>query len=361
MINFSIGPVQMSDTVRSLGARQVPYFRTRDFSAMLQENEEILVNIAKAPYGSRAIFLTGSGTASMEASVMNFFSVDDRLLVVNGGSFGSRFCRLCDIHNLNYDAIVIAPGKQLHASDLEPFESKGYTGFVVNLCETSTGVLYDLGLISEFCKRNSLFLLVDAISSFLADPIDMSSSHIDAMIVGSQKALAVPPGVSSIILSPTALERAVNAQVECMYFDLSLALLNGERGQTPFTPAVGILMQLHERLCEIDRMGAEKETERIAAQARDFRSKLKYSGLPFRLFAESPSNSVTSLYVDDMISAHEIFEVLEREYKIWVCPNGGDLEDVLFRVGHLGNLTPDDNSVLIEALSDMLSRGYFEG
>src|SRR3712207_9213224 len=90
-------------------------------------------------------------------------------------------------------------GRQLVKSQLEPFENQGYTGFLVNLDETSTGVLYDIQLISDFCRRNHLFLAVDSISSFLADPFDMAALGVDVMITGSQKALACPPGVSIIV------------------------------------------------------------------------------------------------------------------------------------------------------------------
>ena len=71
MINFTVGPVQSSDAVRAIGAEQVPYFRTPEFSEVMLENERLVLSFAQAPAGSRAVFLTGSGTAAMEAAVMN--------------------------------------------------------------------------------------------------------------------------------------------------------------------------------------------------------------------------------------------------------------------------------------------------
>ena len=91
MLNFAVGPVQSSSAVLDLGAEQVPYFRTPEFSQVMLENERMMNQLAGAPDGSRTVFITGSGTASMETAVMNTLDHDDKALVVNGGSFGSRF------------------------------------------------------------------------------------------------------------------------------------------------------------------------------------------------------------------------------------------------------------------------------
>ncbi|MGI6243727.1 MAG: pyridoxal-phosphate-dependent aminotransferase family protein [Prevotella sp.] len=355
MLNFTIGPVMCSDSVRKMGGEQVPYFRTAEFSDTMKENEQLMLRFAKAPRGSRAVFITGSGTASMEASVMNLFSPDDKVLVVNGGSFGQRFVQLCEIHDIPFTEIKMEMGEPLVKQQLDPFENQGYTGFLVNLDETSTGVLYDIHLISDFCRRNHIFLLVDSISSFLADAFDMEALGVDAMITGSQKALACPPGVSIIVLAPLAISRANHSRAKTMYLNLKDALKNGERGQTPFTPAVGILRQINVRLKEIEAAGGvEAENERIKTQAADFRNKIK--DLPFEIVSKSLSNAVTPLHPLN-VSAYDLFLKLKDEYGIWICPNGGDLAEKVFRVGHLGNLTPDDNTTLINAFKDLQRRG----
>ena len=255
MLNFTVGPVMSSDAVRAIGGEQVPYFRTSEFSQIMFENEALVKKFAKAAPTSRVVFITGSGTAAMEATIMNTFTPDDKLLVINGGSFGERFVQLCQIHHIPYTELVSEFGFDINADMLAPYDQQGYTGFLVNVNETSTGVHYDIELISDFCKRNNLFLVVDAISSFLADPFDMEALGADVMITGSQKALACPPGISIITLSPRGVERVNNHHAGCMYFDLKDALKNGERGQTPFTPAVGILRQINTRLREIDASG----------------------------------------------------------------------------------------------------------
>ncbi len=355
MINFTVGPVQSSEAVRAIGAEHVPYFRTPEFSAVMLESEEWMKRFAKAPEGARAVFLTGSGTASMEAAVMNVFTPADKVLLVNGGSFGQRFHELCQIHQIPFEEIRLSTGKALTAEHLAPYENQGFTGFLVNIHETSTGVRYDPELIGDFCRRNGLFLVVDAISSFLADEFRMADWGVDVMITGSQKALACPPGISVMVLSPKAVERIEHNQVRSLYFDLKSALKNGERGQTPFTPAVGTLLQIHARLKEIEQNGGvEAETAKIAALAADLRSRI--ADLPLDICSEALSNAVTPLMTRNC-SAYDIFTVLKDEYGIWVCPNGGEFKERIFRIGHIGELTAEENRILAEALHDLVKRG----
>lgn len=353
MLNFTVGPVQSADAVRAIGAQDVPYFRTPEFSAVMLESERIYLELLHAPASSRAVFVTGSGTAGMEAAIMNVFSREDKVLVVDGGGFGHRFVELCALHEVPHTAIELERCTPLTASDLAPFEDAGYTGFVVNIHETSTGVLYDHGLIADFCRRNGLFLVVDAISSFLADPLDMTELGADVVIAGSQKALACPPGVAPIALSPAAVERVERHPMRCMYLDLGLMLTNGERGQTPFTPAVGTLLQINARLREAQAEGVKAEVARTAALAADFRSRARELPLEQRLAA--PSNAVTYL-ATGALSAKRIVATLKDEYGIWVCPNGGPDADSSFRVGHIGKLTMADNALLVAALREVCAR-----
>lgn len=355
MLNFTVGPVVSSEAVRAIGAEQVPYFRTPEFSELMFENERLVKKFAKAEENARVVFITGSGTASMEASVMNVFTPQDKVLIVNGGSFGHRFVQICQIHDIPYTEIIPEFGHGITAEMLSPYERQGYTGFLVNLDETSTGVLYDIQLISDFCKRNGIFLVVDSISSFLCDPFDMKALDVQVMITGSQKALACPPGISLIVLSEKAIERVNANHVKSMYFDLKDALKNGERGQTPFTCAVGILRQINMRLEEIEAAGGvESENKKIGDLAADFREKIK--GLPFEIVSDSLPNAVTSLH-PTTASAYDIFTILKDEYGIWICPNGGELKDKVFRVGHIGALTKEDNTTLVNAFKDLQSRG----
>lgn len=351
MINFTVGPVQSNESIRLIGSEQVPYFRTDEFSNIMLENKELIKEFVNAPDKSDVAFITGSGTASMEATIANTLTKEDKVLIINGGSFGSRFVNLCELYEIDYTEVKLNVGEALTKEMLEKYNGSKYTGFIVNIHETSTGVHYNLEVISEYCKRNNLFLIVDAISSFLADELDMKKSKIDVVITGSQKALACPPGVSIIVLSQDAISRVYNNNPKCMYLNLKLALENGTRGQTPFTPAVGILRQINARLKEIKQNGGvESEIEKVKELATYFRDNIK--NLPFKLVTASPSNAVTSIY-PLTANAYDIFLELKDNYGIWICPNGGELKEKIFRVGHIGNLKKEDYDKLIEAFNDL--------
>ena len=354
MLNFTVGPVMASQAVCAVGSEQVPYFRTIEFSELMFENEKLMLEFAKSPANSRVAFMTNSSTGSMEAVVMNCFTTEDKVLVINGGSFGQRFVDLCEIYDVPHDVVHLKHGQKLTKDHLYEYDKQGFTGLLVNIDETSTGVLYDSEMIGEFCKKNNMFYVCDCVSSFLADPFNMEHCGADVMITGSQKVLACPPGVSIIILSPYAVERVTNIKVKSMYFNLADVLKNMERGQTPFTPAVGILRQINTRLKEIEAAGgADMEISRVAAQAQDFRVKIKE--LPFVFVSESLANGVTPVHPLNA-DAYEIFLELKNHYQIWVCPNGGDMKNSIFRVGHIGYLNHDDNTTLINALKDMQKR-----
>ena len=355
MLNFTVGPVMCSEAVCVVGGEQVPYFRTPEFSEIMLENEHLMLEFSKAPRGSKVAFMTNSSTGSMEAVVMNCFDLSDRVLVIDGGSFGRRFVEMCEIHDVPHTVLKLNHGQKLTKDRLYEYNKKGFTGLLVNIDETSTGVLYDSEMIGEFCRKNNIFYVCDCVSSFLADPFDMAHCGADIMITGSQKVLACPPGISIIILSPRAVERVTTRRIKSMYFNLADILKNMERGQTPFTPAVSILRQIYRRLKEIESAGgADIEIARVAAQAEDFRNKIKE--LPLEFISESPANGVTPLHPLNA-DAYQIFMLLKDEYSIWICPNGGDMKNSVFRVGHIGHLTHEDNSTLVKALEDLCRRG----
>lgn len=287
---------------------------------------------------------------------MNVLSPTDKVLVVDGGAFGHRFVELCEVHNIPHVRVVPQKGHSLSPSDLTSFAGQGFSALVVNIHETSTGVHHDPEMLGEFCRKNNMLFIVDAISSFLADKNNMVAATMDVIITGSQKVLACAPGVSIIVLGPKAIQRVEKSEVKTIYFDLKSALKNGERGQTPFTPAVGVLRQINARLRQINEQGGpETEIAKIKAQAEDFRTKIK--GLPFEIVSHSMSNALTPLH-PTTASAYEIFLKLKDEYGIWICPNGGDLKDTVFRVGHFGAQTTRENDILIDALKDLQTKNF---
>lgn len=351
---FTLGPVEMFDHTLKIAANRVPYFRTPEFSEVVLECEGLLKKFANAGEGSKAVFLTCSGTGAMEATVMNCFDENDKLLVIDGGSFGHRFAQLCEIHGVPFETIKLPYGTALKKEDVYAFDGKGFTGLLVNIDETSTGQLYDAAMLSEFCKKNGMIFVVDAISSFLADPIDMDKLGIDALIFSSQKSLALAPGLSVVLLSKKMYETRVQGKkAKSMYFDFNSHIENGKRGQTPFTPAVRLIYELQDMLRHIDEQGLENKLAHMKEVAEDFRARLKDTNLSL---PEYPiSNAVTPLYFPDG-NAYEVYETLKKEYDVFVTPNGGDLAKTVIRVGHLGNHTIEDNIMLIELFNKVMNK-----
>ena len=253
MLNFTVGPVMSNPDIIEVANHSTPYFRTSEFSEIMKEKEKLFLRFLKAPAGSRAVFLTASGTGSMESAVMNIINDEDKVIVINGGSFGYRFVELCELHQRNFTEVKCDFGHQLRREQLNGLED--HTALLINMHETSSGVLYDMKMVSDFCKDNNILLIADAISAFIADDLDMTELGAAAVITGLQKALAVQPGVSLIALTPAAIDRVEKNKEVCMYLSLKQALKNGERGQTPFTPAVTTLLQINKRLRMISDMG----------------------------------------------------------------------------------------------------------
>lgn len=345
---FTVGPVEMYPGTLKIAGEQLPYFRTPEFSQIMLECERSILDLADAPENSRAIFLTASGTGAMEAAVINALSENDRALIVVGGSFGHRYTEICDDHCIPYDTIELEPGRALDPTRLKSMNLKAYTALLINAHETSTGLLYAIEEIGAICRGNGLLFIVDAISAFLCDDISMKRMHIDVLITSSQKALALAPGLSILMVSPKAIHAMSGIHVRSHYFGLAKYFTNGERGQTPFTPAVGIILQLRERLESIALVGASAMVANTARLACHFRGAIAGSG--YSIFPDHPSNALTALSPKEGVSAYDVYMQLKEEYGLIVTPNGGALKDRVFRVGHMGNLTFADLDTLAEAL-----------
>lgn len=338
---FTPGPVAMYENILDIGKQQVPYFRNDEFSNIVLQCEEILLDFLSAPKGSRCVFLTCSGTGAMEATVINLLNKKQPSIVVNGGAFGQRFVDICNVHEVP----VLETDSEL--KNLDSFLEYKPSSLLINAHETSIGKLYDINITGSFCKKNKLLHIVDAISCFVTDKIDMHESNIDALIISSHKGLALPPGLSVVVLSPKAID-SINV-CKSFYFDFSSHLKDGLRGQTPFTPAISVFYQMHQALLDINTKGICFYNDKAAENARFFRKGIV--GLPLGLFSKDMPNAMTALEVlDSRFSAKTIVERLEKDFGCVVAPNGGELSNKVFRVSHMGNLSLDDTFFLIEAL-----------
>jgi len=347
---YTPGPVKMaSDTLR-LGGMQTPYFRNAEFSHLVLESESMLLKLANAPDGSRCVFITASGTGAMEAAVINLLSPDRPVGIVNGGSFGQRFVDICEVHRV--------PVKEAKV-DRDPLTDgvalaklKGVEALLINAHETSVGHCYDLQATGRWCRGQGALHIVDAISLFVTDPLDMQADGIDALIISSHKGLALPPGLAMVLLSPKALARV--HQSGSYYLDFAMHLRDGERGQTPFTPAVSIVLQLHQRLVQIHAEGASVLWQRTAELASYFRKQV--SALPLHFYSLHMPNAMTALELGShaRLNAVQVVQALDFQYGCVVAPNGGALRERVFRVSHMGAVDCEDMDRLVSALTSVL-------
>jgi len=333
-----------------MGAEQVPYFRNADFSAVLKECEARLLELAGAPLGSRVLFLAGSGSLAMESVVVNLLSAETPCAVVNGGSFGQRFVDICLLHRVLVQELVV---------DRDPLTDWGalsvdgkIQAMLINGHETSVGHLYDLVSTGRFCRQKQCLHVVDAISLFVTDALDMQKQFIDVLLLSSHKGLALPPGLAMVVLSPAALNQIVK-QPNSFYLDFNHYLEDGLRGQTPFTPTVSIILQLRARLEQLQQEGMASAIAHAQDLALHFRDGIR--ALPLKPYSPCMPNAMTAIQVTSDVPAHQVVDALERRHGCVVAPNGGALRELVFRVGHMGNLVHADIDRLLLGLQDVLN------
>lgn len=349
---FTVGPVEMFERTLEVRSKQIPYFRCEEFSNVMLEIVERLKVLLKTDIDSKCAILTGSGTAAMEAVVSNSFNAEDRLLVVNGGSFGARFVQLCELYKIPHDVISLKFGEVLSEAHFVPYEDVDYTALLVNIHETSTGQLYNINLLQSFCQRKGMKLVVDAISSFLSDDLKMDESNIDCVILSSQKALALAPGLSIVVMNQTFYEAKVKPKPMInLYLNLNEHIKNMERGQTPNTPAVGICYELLDMLRHIQEKGVQNIINETYNRAMKFRSQV--AGLGVKIPNYPLSNTLTPLLFPND-NAYEVYEYLKNTYDIYVTPSGGVLKTKLLRVGHIGHMKDEYYEDLIEKMKEVL-------
>ena len=116
---FTVGPAQMYQHTLEVRNHVVPYFRTPEFSELMLDNKKLMIQMMDADKDSEVIFLTASGSGAMEATVINCFDENDKLLVISGGTFGERFEKICSLHQIPYVALKLGHDEQLTESHLQ--------------------------------------------------------------------------------------------------------------------------------------------------------------------------------------------------------------------------------------------------
>lgn len=326
-------PGEIEKEIRNINAQEIPYMRTAFFSQIVKDCEKMLLELIHCRDG-RIIPYTASGTAAMDAVITNYVkALDGKAFVIVGGSFGRRWHQLCDYYNIENEVFNVEFAKDI---DYEALENAIMTVRPkVLLCqqhETSTGALYDVKKISEICHRYDVSLVVDVISSFLADPLYMDEWGIDICLTSTQKGLNVSPGLSIVFLSSRL--NGFQFAHESYYFDFEENLKNLTRGQTPYSPATTIFLQMHERLKRDVVLGVDNIISQVRKRALYFRSLCKKN--EWEMPVECPSNCITGFFVrrnGDRLFA----EMIKRGF--YIMPGG---TPDYFRVSHLGLQTEDD-------------------
>ena len=257
---------------------------------------------------------------------------------------------MLEYHNIPYDSVDIKWNEKLTEEHLKPYENKGYTTLFVNIHETTSGQLYDKQLLSDFAKRNNMYFIVDAISSFLADEYNMERYGIDVTIISSQKGLCCSPGCAILSFSQRMIDKIQNnpKKISSLYFDYKDYLNNIDRGQTPYTPPVLVMYEIQDMLNMIEEEGGlNTRLASVKEKGEYFRKKVKEIGLTVPDYPVS--NMLTPVWFED-ISAYDVIQVLKDKYDIYVNPCGGELADKLLRVSHLGDTNLKDIDNLIEKL-----------
>ncbi len=339
-------PGNLDPEIAAIGAAPIPYMRTDEFSRINLESEEILLDLIHCQ-GGRTIIYTGSGTGAMSAAVENYVSTKKKALAINGGSFGRRWVSLCGYYGIPVIEFKVPFAKDIDYAELEKtVETERPDVFLCQHHETSTGQLFDLEKISGICRRHGVSLVVDVISTFLAEPLDMDALGIDICITSSQKGLNIPPGLSILFLSHR-LEGYEYAH-RGYYWDFGDNLSNLRRGQTPFSPATTIYLQLHARLRQLRAQGGEAfNISQVRHRAEVFRQECRRYG--WQMPAANPSFAVTAIQTRDT-AERRIFRGLIERYETFIMP--GSIPG-FYRISHLGLQTDEELRTLAARIASL--------
>ena len=322
-------PGNIDPIIASIGSKPFMYMRTDEFSRINKESELILLDLIHCK-GGRTIIYTGSGTGAMSATVENYVTTKKKAFVIDGGSFGHRWFQLCQYYNVPVIDFKVPFAKDIDYDALEKAVAQEAPDIL--LCqhhETSSGQLFNLQRISEICKGHGVSMVVDVISTFLAEPLDMDALGIDICITSTQKGLNIPPGLSIIFFSKNM--EGYNYNHKGFYWDFDENLSNLQRGQTPFSPATILYLQLNARLRQLREQGGEiKNIEEAHRRALIFRSLCEQYG--WSIPAETPSFAITGFQTRDT-AERKIFRGLIDKYNTFIMP--GSIPG-FYRVSHMG-------------------------
>ncbi len=351
------GPIPVPEAVREVMAEPIIHHRTPQYRKIFEQASE---RIKKVYLTKNTVYtLTGSGTSAMEAAIVNFHRAGDEILVVDGGKFGERWTDLANAFGLKAVVMKIPYGDAVEPRKIEEAlrANPNLKSVCVELCETSTAVLSDIEAIGKIVAKTEALLIVDAISGLGADRMETDAWHVDLGVAGSQKALMLPPGLGFLSVSEKARARMKTANIPCFYLNLKLYEKALKDWDTPFTPALTIVIGLNKALDLIEAEGIENVFRRAAELGDYTRAKITAMGL--KVFSKAASSTATAALLPSDIDGEKLVKIMRDEKGVTMAGGQGEVKGRIVRIAHMGSITKADLdeglSVLKETLEEMKS------
>jgi aspartate aminotransferase-like enzyme len=354
---FTPGPTPLHPAVQEALSRPIIHHRTDEFRAMFKECAGGLKRFLKCD--DSVLVLTCSGTGAMEAALANTLSPGDPMLALVAGSFGERWAALGKAHGMDVRVLEAPPGEAVppraveEALDRDP----SVRGVFVQYSESSTGVRHDVEALAAITRRRpGTVLVVDAISGAGAMPLQTTSWGIDVLVVGSQKALALPPGLAFVAVGAKAWERIESSRSPRFYFDLRRERKAQEGGESAYTPAISHVAALREALAFVDGLGGvDALVGNAALLASMTRAAASALGVPL-LAPRDHGDALTALLPPAGLEAAAIVRALKSQFGSTVAGGQGSLKGKILRVAHLGYYDATDILGLLATLEIVLTR-----
>jgi aspartate aminotransferase-like enzyme len=333
---FTPGPTPVPHEVLEAMSRPILHHRSSDFRRIL---ESCLVRLAQIYRTEGDVLLyTASGTGGMESAISNLTRPGDRVVVVSAGHFGQRWAGMARNFGCEVDELAYEWGESPGAEDLTQRlrELGGAKVVFTTHSETSTGVVADVQGLAAAAKEAGALVVVDAVSSLGAVPLETDAWGLDAVISGSQKALMTPPGLATVSVSTDAWSTVEEGAASRYYFDWGRTRYAQQSFDPSFTPAVSIVVGLEVALGLLLDEGLEQAFERHARLGRACRAGAKAMGLELFSPDDDRSAVVTAIQAPDGIDSSELVQTLRDRHGIVLAPGQGPLKGKIFRIGHIG-------------------------
>ncbi len=352
------GPTPVPEDIMLEMARPIIHHRTAQFREIIKSCEEGLKYVLGTQ--NDVVIFTSSGTGAMEAAVANFLSAKDKAICVMGGKFGERWSEICKAYGVESIDLNVEWGKAVDPASIKNAleKNKDVKAVFTTQCETSTGALNDIQAIGKIVSGSGAILVVDAISSLGACEIMTDEWKVDVVVGGSQKGLMIPPGLSFCSVSEKARQMLATSSLPKYYFNIKKALKSLEKDDTPYTPAVTLMIGLAKALDMIREEGIQEVIKRHRRLANAVRQAMKALGL--ELLSASPADSVTAVEVPEGIDGAALVKSIKENRGVWFAGGQAQLKGKIFRIATLGFMGDFDVIISISALELALKEAGYE-